>query len=416
MSAQGIQVTYFASDQVPVHQQALADAGATLLEYRQEAVASEDRMVAAFCPPLAPLLDDLRALQPPPDVLIYDPFYPAPIVMGEVLDIPTVALVVNTGPGCTKDMETEQYIGAFQGVRAWVKEHYSVDLFHFGVPISSWYSRTLNVVLTCQEFFEGPSGERQLEKFGSAPFECVGSLVDPTRSKRPGMTDFPLDEIKAARDAGKKVVLLSLGSEITSTMWCRPCPLAQGNDDGTEVGGKTLATMTGKEIAHFIWNVAFKALGGNDDLLVIMVIGKLADPLEGLSLPDNFRAFAAVPQLEVLPLCSAFITHGGMGSTMESLIFRVPVIVVPAFGDQMANAENAAKSNLGFSFRYPLSTLSPEALGKAVQAVSDGRTLNPYREAVDAFATKMERSGGVSKAIERILAVAASYQHNQRKL
>ena len=28
-------------------------------------------------------------------------------------------------------------------------------------------------------------------------------------------------------------------------------------------------------------------------------------------------AAAVVPQLELLPLCDAFITHGGMGSVME---------------------------------------------------------------------------------------------------
>jgi len=407
MTAQSIRVTYFTSERSSLHQQAVLVAGATVRVYREEAVASDDRMVVAFCAPLPPLLEDLRALQPPADVLIYDPFYPAALVMSEVLGIAAVALVVNTGPGCTAALETDQCIEGFQGVRKWVEDKYDVDLFQFGIPISSWYSQTLNVVLTCQEFFEGPVGDNQLEKFGHSPFECVGSLVDPRTTHRPPMSDFPLDAIKAARDMGTKVVLLCLGSAITSLLWERPCPLTQGNDDGTQAAGKMLAQMTGKEIAHFIWKAAFDALGGDEDLLVVMAVGEHEDALEGLTLPANFRKFGAVPQLEVLPLCSAFITHGGMGSTMESLVCRVPVVVVPVFGDQVANADSAAKAKLGFSFRYPLRTLSPDALGSAVRAVSDSSPDNPYTAVVEKFASKMEASGGAAMAIERIFTVVS---------
>jgi len=294
---------------------------------------------------------------------------------------------------------------AFDGVRTWLQKWYDIDLFDFGIPMSSWYSQTLNVVLTSEEFFEGPVNDKQRQLFGHAPFHCVGSLVDPSSTTRPPVKDFPLDAIESACAAGKKVVLLSLGTAITGLMWARPCPDTKSNDDGTQVAGKTLAQMTGNEIANFIWKIAIDDLGGAEDLVVVMAVGEQPGVLESLSLPSNFYAFRSLPQLDVLRFCSAFITHGGMGSTMESLAFRVPVVVIPIFGDQVANAENAARANFGFSFRYPLATLRAGALGKAVQDVLDSSADNVYRAAVQAFVTKMEGKGGAAKAIERILTV-----------
>ena len=44
------------------------------------------------------------------------------------------------------------------------------------------------------------------------------------------------------------------------------------------------------------------------------------DVLEGLPrLPEHWIAEASLPQLELLPQCDAFITHGGANSIHEAL-------------------------------------------------------------------------------------------------
>jgi len=313
--------------------------------------------------------------------------------------------IVNTGPACTVAIDTPAMEAAFQGVCRWVREKFAVDMLELGIPMSSWYSKCLNVVLTCEEFFEGPKSEKQKEMFGQAPFECVGTLVDPNKTHRAIVEDFPLESIKALRQSGKKCVLLSLGTAVTSLMWERPCPLTQDNDDGTQLDGQTLAQMKGKDVAHFIWQAAFHALGGVEELFVVMATGEQDDALDNLKLPANFRAFKTIPQLELLPLCSAFITHGGMGSTMESFVCGVPLITIPIFGDQIANAENTANANLGISFRYPLRTLTSEALRHAVQTVAQTDTANLYRTSVEHFAKKTKAFGGASKAVDCIVSV-----------
>mmetsp|Transcript_16405 Transcript_16405/g.51535 ORF Transcript_16405/g.51535 Transcript_16405/m.51535 type:complete len:446 (-) Transcript_16405:99-1436(-) len=412
MAAQGVRVTYLNPNlKEPSLEQAVVSAGATHQHLDRDTAVCSNPYAANCLGHLASLLETVRGLEPPADVLVFDPFDPCPQIVGRILSIPAVALVLNTGPGCTAPFETEDFMEMFQEARKVVQEMHGIDFFEFGIPLVSWYSRTLNIVLTCEEFFEGPCNEGQREKFGQLPFECVGSLVDPADNRRAPVKDFPLDALRAARDAGKKVVLLSLGTAVTGLVSQRPLPgNGAGNDDGTKVDGKCLAEMTGEELARFVYKAAFEALGGEEDLLVVMNAGGNEGFLAGLEpeLPANFRAFTSIPQLEVLQLASAFVTHGGMGSMMESIVCRVPVVAIPAFGDQMATADNAAKANFGFSFRYPLKTLTSTALGEAVRAVADASAENPYRAAIAAASAKMAANGGSTKVIDRIFSVAKS--------
>lgn len=115
--------------------------------------------------------------------------------------------------------------------------------------------------------------------------------------------------------------------------------------------------------------------------------------------------FPKVPQLEVLPLCDVFVTHGGMGSIMESVMFGVPMVVIPAFGDQPANADNVQKLNMGITFQRPRETLGAESLGKAISQLLDPTLSEEYRAAIVSTAERMQAAGGAAKAIELILNV-----------
>ena len=70
---------------------------------------------------LPPLLDDLRALEPRPYVLVYDCFPFLPQLAGKILDIPAGGLIPNTGPACTADYERAMFAEHFEGPRTWEK-------------------------------------------------------------------------------------------------------------------------------------------------------------------------------------------------------------------------------------------------------------------------------------------------------
>ena len=242
----------------------------------------------------------------------------------------------------------------------------------------------------------GFGSDAQKERFGAAPFHCVGTMVDPKANpRRPPIKDldFPLAAISAARDAGKHIVLLSLGSGVTGVLWARMPLGAHGFGSG-------------KEFAQHVWKAALEALGSSEDVLVVLAHAPHEDALEGLDVPNNVLPFEWVPQLEVLPLCDAFVTHGGMGSVMESVAFGVPMVVVPAFGDQPDNADNVQKLNMGVAFQRPRVTLNAESLGRALMPLLDPALSKEHREAVASTAARVRAAGGAAKAIDLILGVA----------
>lgn len=76
--------------------------------------------------------------------------------------------------------------------------------------------------------------------------------------------------------------------------------------------------------------------------------GPLADTYE---LPDNMWGAQQVPQVNVLPLVDAVITHGGNNTTTECFHFGKPMIALPLFWDQYDNAQRVHET--GFGIRLP---------------------------------------------------------------
>jgi MGT family glycosyltransferase len=64
-------------------------------------------------------------------------------------------------------------------------------------------------------------------------------------------------------------------------------------------------------------------------------------------LPPNVEVHTRVPQLDVLRHASVFLSHAGMGSTMEAMYFGVPLIVVPQMVEQEINAARVVELGLG---------------------------------------------------------------------
>lgn len=59
--------------------------------------------------------------------------------------------------------------------------------------------------------------------------------------------------------------------------------------------------------------------------------------------------FASQVDILAHPSVRLFISHGGLFSTIESMKFGVPMLVVPFFADQMRNARRVVASGYGIS-------------------------------------------------------------------
>ena len=120
-------------------------------------------------------------------------------------------------------------------------------------------------------------------------------------------------------------------------------------------------------------NVQSKDLGQQSVDIFLKVFGTMkydvlwkweADTLPNK--PDNVRISKWLPQSDLLahPKIKLFITQGGQQSMEEAIDRTVPLIVIPFFGDQDANARRMKSKGIG----YPLDlhSLSEERLKEAI--------------------------------------------------
>jgi MGT family glycosyltransferase len=103
----------------------------------------------------------------------------------------------------------------------------------------------------------------------------------------------------------------------------------------------------------------------------------------------------------VLRHARVFVTHAGMGSTMESLTFGVPMVALPQMAEQRANADRIAELNLGATLSPE--RLTPETLWNAVDRVTADPTI---RERLTWMRGEIDAAGGAgaaADAIEKVL-------------
>ncbi|MFE2183402.1 macrolide family glycosyltransferase [Streptomyces sp. NPDC059455] len=101
---------------------------------------------------------------------------------------------------------------------------------------------------------------------------------------------------------------------------------------------------------------------------VVMSIGRHLDPADFGPLPPHLELIPEAPQLQVLAEAAVFITHAGMGSTLEAIQYGVPMVAVPMGFDQMENAR--VIEGLGIGVRTPFEGVTGEELREAVERVS----------------------------------------------
>jgi len=281
-----------------------------------------------------------------------------------------------------------------------------VDVFECG-GLMEFYSAQRTIVTTIDELFAPPAPGMQHERFGNFPFTCVGPLLDAKvkRVSHPSVCDaepkpsngLPWDVIDGALAASKRLVLISLGTVANSSKWDKKL--------GAQALSNGLENCTGKEIIQYVFRTAFEALKEEKDLLVVLVVGCQPDVLDGLPTPpSNFIIQEAVPQLELLPKCHAFLSHCGANSMHEALSFGVPLVCVPLWGDQVLNSQSIARAGAGLAFVSPLQSLTEAALRSSIRQLLAADS--SFRQAAQGLSKQMQSAGGVKRAADVILETA----------
>jgi len=151
------------------------------------------------------------------------------------------------------------------------------------------------------------------------------------------------------------------------------------------------------------FRACIEALGGGD-WQIVMAVGTQVERSALGTIPGNVIVREFVPQLEILPRASLFLTHGGMNSINEALSFDVPLVVVPQMADQFWVAKRVEE--LGAGKRLSLQKIDAALLRRVAEEV----LFQPaYAQAAARVGKSLREAGGQQKATDEI----QLFQHAQ---
>lgn len=110
-------------------------------------------------------------------------------------------------------------------------------------------------------------------------------------------------------------------------------------------------------------------------------------------LPGNPLVVRYAPQLEILPKASLAITHAGLNTVMQSLLFGVPMVALPITHDQPAIAARLSRSGAGEVI--PIKQLTSASLRAAIERVLHNAS---YRGHARELSESIQLAGGVERA------------------
>jgi MGT family glycosyltransferase len=158
----------------------------------------------------------------------------------------------------------------------------------------------------------------------------------------------------------------------------------------------SLGTLFNADAAFF--RNCFEAFRGMD-VQVIMSIGSKVPAASLGPPPANVSVQAYVPQLDVLPRASAFVSHGGMNSVSESLYCGVPLLVVPQMGEQETVGRRVEE--LGAGVYLAKEKVTVERLRELVgRLLADDR----FRTQAAVIGDSFRAAGGAARGADAILA------------
>ena len=159
--------------------------------------------------------------------------------------------------------------------------------------------------------------------------------------------------------------------------------------------------------AEEIYRMAIDAVTGLD-ARVLVTTGRAFDTSRLRDVPGNVHVEAWVGQADVLAEAALVICHGGSGTTYGALAAGVPLVMVPVFADQFANAPVVAQAGAGIQVRAgqdgegPRRPVSREDVPRIRAAIGDVLADGSYREAAQAIAADMATAPAIETLLGRL--------------
>jgi UDP:flavonoid glycosyltransferase YjiC (YdhE family) len=106
---------------------------------------------------------------------------------------------------------------------------------------------------------------------------------------------------------------------------------------------------------------------------------------------------SVAPHLMLLRRASLVVTHAGLNTVLESLLYGLPMLMMPIYADQPAVAARVAWAGAGLVI--PAKAASPARVRSALIHLRDERA---YREKAQALASSIRIAGGLRRAADLV--------------
>lgn len=125
----------------------------------------------------------------------------------------------------------------------------------------------------------------------------------------------------------------------------------------------TLGTVQNKAA---VFRAALESLAGLG-VRILVTVGPDGDPAALGRQPSNVTIERYVSQTDVLPHCTAVVSHGGSGTFLAALGHGLPQLCLPQAADQFRNAQGAVRTGAGLAL--PPDDATPEAIANALRRI-----------------------------------------------
>ncbi|MEO6713721.1 MAG: glycosyltransferase [Mycobacteriales bacterium] len=133
---------------------------------------------------------------------------------------------------------------------------------------------------------------------------------------------------------------------------------------------------------------------------LLVTVGPDADPAALGDQPTHVTVERYVSQTEVLPHCTAVVSHGGSGTFLGALHHGLPQVLLPQAADQFRNAQAAQSSGVGLALRPDEAT--PEAIAEAVRRILAEESFRTAAAGLAADIAAMPAPDEVVDVLERL--------------
>lgn len=155
----------------------------------------------------------------------------------------------------------------------------------------------------------------------------------------------------------------------------------------------TLGTVTAeRRDADAAYRTALAAMAGLDARVLLTTGGH---PELG-PIPSNVHVEPFVPQRDVLAAATVVACHGGSGTTFGALGAGVPLVLLPRFADQPANAHRVAEAGAGIAVDPTDAAAIRTAVGKVLTDMS-------YRAAAGRIADQLRTQPELDAVVAQLV-------------